>query len=77
MLMEYQTQMENEEETVGAGYESKYEFSKVHLWRPPCSCGVELDSVLESYQNGQETVSKVHLWRPPCSCGVSLDDVVE
>ncbi len=42
--------------------------AKVHSWRPPCSCGVELTEAIRQ--------AKVHSWRPPCSCGVSLAEIV-
>ena len=53
-----------------------YNPSRVHFWRPPCSCGVELDEALGA---NVEIISKeeVHFWRPPCSCGISLDIAVE
>jgi hypothetical protein len=54
------------------------EKSNVHSWRPPCSCGVELNSSLAT-PNVVPVVKEsgsVHSWRPPCSCGVSLSDVV-
>lgn len=42
--------------------------AKVHSWRPPCSCGIELKEAIRQ--------AKVHSWRPPCSCGVSLAEIV-
>lgn len=48
----------------------------VHYWRPPCSCGIELNDAVK-LEARKEEIGKVHFWRPPCSCGVSLDEVVE
>lgn len=42
--------------------------SEVHFWRPPCSCGIDLETVVAE--------SVVHYWRPPCSCGIGLEDVI-
>ena len=50
-----------------------YSQTEVHSWKPPCSCGVELDAVLPI--GGRKV--EVHSWKPPCSCGVSLDEVAE
>jgi hypothetical protein len=55
------------------------EKSDVHSWRPPCSCGVELNSSLIASIVAPivKEQGSVHSWRPPCSCGVSLNDIVD
>ncbi|MCL5018551.1 MAG: hypothetical protein M1416_02165 [Candidatus Pacearchaeota archaeon] len=58
--------------------DAKYSPKKVHSWKPPCSCGVELGEALKIEGDSEMYVKeKVHSWKPPCSCGVSLDEVVE
>ena len=53
----------------------QYNGEKVHSWKPPCSCGVELEEIQD--ERGVIKGEKVHSWKPPCSCGVSIDDVLE
>ena len=71
--MGYQSQVKKD--SLGATYSQE----EVHHWRPPCSCGVELNEALEGEESISRTEAKgeVHSWRPPCSCGISLDEVVE
>jgi hypothetical protein len=55
-----------------------YRPREVHFWRPPCSCGVELDTAIYASAVPQaQAKGDVHFWRPPCSCGVSLDDALD
>ena len=54
------------------------QFAKVHNWQPPCSCGVELNTALETTANlNKKKAVIVHNWQPPCSCGISLDEVLK
>ena len=38
--------------------------AKVHNWRPPCSCGVELEEVLKTEDSARIHLSKLHGIRP-------------
>ncbi len=68
----------------GVWFMSEYEIRNallnqeyLHNWRPPCSCGVSLDSIEFDEVTGYVPLEKeeLHNWRPPCSCGISLDRI--
>ncbi len=49
-----------------------YNSERVHSWKPPCGCGVELNEVKDLIGQSE----KVHSWKPPCGCGVSLKEII-
>ena len=58
--------------------EAGFIHENVHYWKPPCSCGVELDKAVEMKRTGKiKGRGEVHFWKPPCSCGIHLKEVVK